>query len=123
MEYIFGILDIGVGFIIPAICSLSLITSGKKEKVDEESKLKWVSYWITLGLLYLAVFPVIGFLAESMTTFLYGFQTLILAFLILPQTNGSAKIGGHYVHLVKNWKSISESVKEMIAAKVQSLNK
>jgi len=100
--------EIILGVLFPAYASLSLFIKGSKPSSEDYKR--WGAYWILYVLMKKGLFGLLSFLPSFLSGILLLLRVAIIAYLVLPQLNGSLFVWNNYL----NNKDVLESMRSNI---------
>lgn len=104
--------EIILGFLLPAYASLSLISKGSKPNSDEYTR--WGAYWIIYILLKKVVFGSLCCLPDFLSGILLLVRVAAIAFLVLPQLNGSLFVWNNYLNNKDIWEAVRAKIRPFV---------
>ncbi len=109
--------EVILGVILPAYGTLSLLHTGAKPNSEEYKK--WGVYWILYVFLKKGVFAVLSLLPSFLSGIFLLLRVTIIAYLVLPQINGSLFVWNNYLNNKDIWDSVKGFIKKVLSTKAQ----
>lgn len=100
-----------LGFLLPAYASLSLLSKGSKASSEEYTR--WAAYWIIYILLKKVLFASLCFLPDFLSGILLLVRVAAIAFLVLPQLNGSMFVW-NYLNNKDIWEAVRAKIRPFV---------
>jgi len=111
--FLLSLAELILGVLLPAYASLSLITKGSKPNPEDYTR--WGAYWILYVVLKKVVFVALSILPGFLSGILLLLRVAIIAFLVLPQLNGSLFVWNNYLNNKDIWENVRSFVSNAIS--------